>query len=73
MVDDKDRETDVGKKHRHILNYEEFLKYCHRHMPELSDKEIVSIFNRLEKNGLIDLEEFLNYLKKKQDQDLKMK
>ena len=38
-------------------------------MPELNDKEIVSIFNRLEKDGLIDLDEFLNYLKKKQDQD----
>ena len=56
MKDDKDRETDVGRKHRLLLNYEEFLKYCHRHLPELSDKEIASIFNRLEKNGKIDLD-----------------
>ena len=56
-----------------LLNYEEFLKYCHLHMPELSDKEIASIFNRLEKDGLIDLEVFAQYLQQKQEQDRKMR
>ena len=36
-------------------------------MPELSDKEIASIFNRLERNGLIDLQDFIDYMKRKEE------
>jgi Ca2+-binding EF-hand superfamily protein len=42
-------------------------------LPQLSDKEIASIFNRLEKKGLIDLDEFIAYLKKREEQDRKMR
>ena len=42
-------------------------------MPELSDKEIASIFNRLERDGLIDLEDFIAYLKKREEENRKMK
>jgi ribosome biogenesis GTPase A len=39
-----------------VVNYEDFLKYCHRNLPELKDKEIAAIFNILQKNDLIDLD-----------------
>ena len=65
--ENKKDEVDPSKRKRQLLNYEEFFKYCHRHMPELSDKEIASIFNRLERNGLIDLQDFIDYMKRKEE------
>lgn len=46
-----------------MLNYEEFIKYCHKHFPSLKNKELASIFNRLEKNQLINLQDLIDYLK----------
>lgn len=41
-------------------------------MPDLKDKEIAGIFNRLEKNGMIDLEDFLEYMKRKEEERKKI-
>jgi len=47
------------------------VKYCHKHYPELKDRDIASIFERLQRNQLIDLQHFLDYLMEKREQKKK--
>ena len=51
-----------------LLTYEDFVKYCHKHYKDLKDREIASIFERLQRNQLIDLQHFLDYLLDKREQ-----
>lgn len=55
-----------------MLSYEDFVKYCHKHYPELKDRDIASIFERLQRNQLIDLQHFLDYLMDKREQKRKL-
>jgi Ca2+-binding EF-hand superfamily protein len=60
-----DRITKRKKEGHKYITYEEFYKYCKKYFPELKDKELISIFNRLdpEGHGVISVEE-LNILLK---------
>ena len=55
-----------------MLNYEEFIKYCRNHFPHLKERELASIFNKLSRNELIDLEDLIKYLKDQQKQKEKV-
>ena len=62
IAKENDGDNKNRKKHRNLLNYEEFLKYCHKHFPHMSNKELASIFNRLARDELIDLQDLIDYI-----------
>lgn len=54
--------------HKNLLNYEEFLKYCHKHFPEFTDKQLGIIFNKLSRDNMVDLDDLIDYIRNQKDQ-----
>lgn len=54
------------------MTYEDFLKHCHKHYKDMKDRQIATIFERLQRNQLINLQTFLDYLQDQRDQQKKL-